>query len=149
MNFIQIQIKTLFSDVILPTKQTSGAAGYDVYSYNPGKTIVIPKNSVEFVHTGFILEIPGGYDVEIRPRSGLSTKYKVIIPNSPATIDSDYRGEILVALFNLGDSEFVIEHGMRVAQLVLRKSIHIEWKTVEELSQTERGKGGFGSTGKL
>ncbi|MCE9499790.1 MAG: dUTP diphosphatase [Leptospira sp.] len=103
---------------------------------------------ISIVPTGIFLEIPTGFDAEIRPRSGLSTKHRVIIPNSPGTIDSDYRGEILVPLLNLGDTDFTVSSDMRIAQLVLRTSISIEWSIAEELDQKSvRGDSGFGSTG--
>lgn len=147
MNHQNVTIKPLFPDVTLPSKQTTGSVGYDIYSYTPKQEIIIEKNKVEMIPTGFALEIPEGFDVEIRPRSGISTKHKVIIPNSPGTIDSDYRGEIFVPFFNLGDSEFLISHKMRIAQLILRSSYNIEWQINFEISPTPRGKGGFGSTG--
>ncbi|HNC01253.1 MAG TPA: dUTP diphosphatase, partial [Leptospiraceae bacterium] len=106
-----------------------------------GQTVLIP--------TGFCLEIPEGYFVEIRPRSGFSTKENIIIPNSPGTIDSDYRGQVFIPLLNLSQKPFQITNGLRIAQMLVAKSISIEWNLVDEISlDTERGTGGFGSTGR-
>ena len=93
--------------------------------------------------------MPPGFEVQIRPRSGLATKHGVTLPNTPATIDSDYRGEISVALVNLGTEPFVIEHGMRIAQMVLARAPRLEWVETAELTPTSRGSGGFGHTGTL
>jgi len=99
------------------------------------------------VPTGFAIEVPAGYEMQVRPRSGLGMKHGVTLPNSPATIDSDYRGEVIVGLVNHGDAPFRIERGMRIAQMVLARVPRVEWTEVEELSGTDRGAGGFGHTG--
>ena len=143
---INIRIEKLYEDVILPVKQTAGSAGYDVFSYCPEGILLNPGQTV-FIPTGLKMEIPGGYDIEIRPRSGLSTKNLLIIPNSPGTIDSDYRGEIKICMLNLSEKSFKFEHGMRIAQMILRTSLSIHWDESSPLSSTDRNTGGFGSTG--
>ncbi|MCX7998544.1 MAG: dUTP diphosphatase, partial [Leptospiraceae bacterium] len=117
-----------------------------LYSYCPEKIVIEPLER-KFVPTGIRIALPEGYDAEVRPRSGLANQFFLIIPNSPGTIDSDYRGEILVGLMNLGKESFTVEHKMRIAQLVIRKTYHLELEEVTELSDTDRGAGGFGSTG--
>lgn len=144
---ISVGIKKLFDDVILPEKQTPGSAGYDVHAYCK-KDIVIQPGECIAIETGLAVEIPDGFDIEIRPRSGLSSKYLVVIPNSPGTIDSDYRGEIKVPLFNLSKITFTVAHGMRIAQMILRKNEAVKWNVTDTLSESiTRGQGGFGSTG--
>ncbi len=142
----KILIQKLYPDVLVPKLQTSGSAGYDLYSYCPEKITLKPLER-KFIPTGIRISLPLGYDAEVRPRSGLANHFFIIIPNSPGTIDSDYRGEILVGLMNLGTEDFTIEHKMRIAQLVIRKTYHFEMEEVEELDSTERGEKGFGSTG--
>ena len=106
---------------------------------DPGKTAIIP--------TGFSLSIPKGFEVQIRPRSGLAAKKKISVLNTPGTIDADYRGEIKVILINLGHEPFRVEKGLRIAQMVVCPIVQAQLKEVDDLSETERGKGGFGSTG--
>jgi dUTP pyrophosphatase len=144
---IQVKILLLSPDVVIPEKQTKTAAGFDVRAYLPKGDLVVSKGKGTLVPTGFSLEIPEDYHVEIRPRSGLSSKHHVLIPNSPGTIDSDYRGEIFVPLLNLGQEDFTITNGMRIAQMLLRKTWEMEFQVVNFLTQADRGKGGFGSTG--
>ncbi len=146
MDTLRVQIKKLKEDALLPSQQTSGSAGYDLYSYCPGG-IELPLQVPVYIPTGISLAIPVGYDMEIRPRSGLSTKFLLFLPNSPGTIDSDYRGEIQVCMVNFGKEVFKIEHRMRIAQILIRKTIGMDWELREELDSTERGTGGFGSTG--
>jgi len=109
--------------------------------------MLLEPNRVVLVPTGFALAIPEGFEAQVRPRSGLSTKYGVTVPNAPGTIDADYRGEVMVALINLGRSDFTVEPGMRVAQLVFAPVARADIAEVVELSSTQRGTGGFGSTG--
>lgn len=130
----------------LPTYATSQSAGMDLCAaieeaieIGPGERMLIP--------TGLSMALPEGYEAQIRPRSGLAIKNGVTVLNSPGTIDADYRGEIKVALINMGQEEFTIERGMRIAQMVIAKYEQIEWHLVENLDETERGAGGFGSTG--
>ena len=130
----------------LPAYATEFAAGLDVRADN-AEPIVLKPLGRAMVPTGLYLEIPAGYEVQVRPRSGLAAKKGVTVLNSPGTIDADYRGEVRVILVNLGAEDFVIERGERIAQLVLAKHEVIEWDEVSELADSERGAGGFGSTG--
>ncbi len=129
----------------LPTRQTVGSAGYDVYSADPDFTIAPMERRL--VRTGLALAIPHGYEAQIRPRSGLALKHGLTLPNTPATIDSDYRGELMIALINLGTEPVTVTRGTRIAQLVFAKVEEVELRAVEELPGSERGDGGFGSTG--
>ena len=149
MNNIQIKIQKFYPDVKLPEKKTTGAAAMDIAAYCPKANIILPVGETVLIPTGFCLEIPNGYFVEIRPRSGFSSNENILIPNSPGTIDSDYRGQVFVPLLNLSQSPFAITNGLRIAQMLVSRSMDIEWKLVTEISlNTERGAGGFGSTGK-
>ena len=143
---IEILIKRLSKEVSLPKYETSGSSGMDLaaniddkITIDPGKTVVIP--------TGLSLSIPKGFEVQIRPRSGLAAKQKITVLNTPGTIDADYRGEIKVILINLGKDSFIVERGLRIAQMVVCPVVQAQLKEVDDLSKTERGKGGFGSTG--
>ncbi|MXO63376.1 dUTP diphosphatase [Qipengyuania oceanensis] len=128
----------------LPAYATDGAAGMDVVS---AETVTIAPGARHAVATGLALAIPAGYEIQVRPRSGLALKHGITVPNTPGTIDSDYRGELKVILINHGDDSFAIARGDRVAQLVLAPVVQARWNEVEELAETERGAGGFGSTG--
>ncbi len=130
----------------LPAYATPFAAGLDVRADN-AEPIVLKPLERTMVPTGLYLEIPAGYEVQVRPRSGLAAKRGVTVLNAPGTIDADYRGEVCVILVNLGTEPFVIERGERIAQLVLARHEVIEWEESEELAASERGAGGFGSTG--
>ena len=130
----------------LPAYATDFAAGLDVRANN-AEPITLKPLGRAMVPTGLYLEIPAGYEVQVRPRSGLAAKKGITVLNAPGTIDADYRGEVCVILVNLSDSDFVVERGERIAQLVLAKHEKIEWESVEELAASERGEGGFGSTG--
>jgi dUTP pyrophosphatase len=129
----------------LPTRQTAGAAGYDICSAEPEFTIG-PRER-RLVRTGLALAIPLGYEAQVRPRSGLAVKHGLTLPNSPATIDSDYRGELMIPMINLGAEPVVVTRGMRIAQLVFQRVEAVELQEVAELPPSERGEGGFGSTG--
>lgn len=131
----------------LPEYQTSNSAGMDVIAFL-SKTIIIEPGKRVLVPTGLFIEIPIGYEVQIRPRSGLAFKYGITVLNSPGTIDSDYRGEIKVLLINHGETAFEVNSGDRIAQMVLSKHEEISWELVDELNITDRGSGGYGSTGK-
>ncbi|MBE7411258.1 MAG: dUTP diphosphatase [Leptospiraceae bacterium] len=145
---MSVKIRKLHEDSCIPKKQTEFSAGYDLHAYCKEYPIIIPPGKLGLVPSGVSMEIPVGYDLEIRPRSGISTKFLVIIPNSPGTIDSDYRGEIFVPMLNLSEKDFEIQHGMRIAQGVIRKTYNISWDIVQELDlSSNRGTGGFGSTG--
>jgi dUTP pyrophosphatase len=128
----------------LPAYATSGAAGMDVVS---AEDVVIAPAARHAVATGFAMAIPQGYEIQVRPRSGLALKHGITVPNTPGTIDSDYRGELKVILINLGTEPFAVQRGDRVAQLVLAPVVQAAWDEVAELDATERGAGGFGSTG--
>lgn len=130
----------------LPTRQTSGAAGYDVCSAEPDCSIAPLERRL--VRTGLSLAIPPGYEAQVRPRSGLAVKHGLTLPNSPATIDSDYRGELMIPMINLGTEPVMVTRGMRIAQLVFQRVEAVELREVAELPPSERGGGGFGSTGK-
>jgi dUTP pyrophosphatase len=143
---IKITLQKKYPDALVPELKTQGSAGYDLFAYCP-EGIWLPPLEPRFISTGIKMALPEGYDAEVRPRSGLSNKHLILIPNSPGTIDSDYRGEILVGMLNLGEQSFKIEHNMRIAQLVVRKSYYADFFLAEDLDATERGEGGFGSTG--
>ena len=130
----------------LPQYATEFAAGLDVRANNDEPIILAPLGRA-MVPTGLFLEIPSGYEVQVRPRSGLAAKKGVTLLNAPGTIDADYRGEVCVILVNLSDAEFVIEKGERIAQLVLARHETIEWEETDALAASGRGEGGFGSTG--
>jgi dUTP pyrophosphatase len=133
----------------LPGYETNGAAGADIRaSIGPGESITIKPGERTLVPTGLAMEIPFGYEVQVRPRSGLSLKTGLMVCNSPGTVDCDYRGEVKIILGNLGSTDEVINHGERVAQLVLAPVIQASFEVTEELGVTDRGAGGFGSTGK-
>ena len=143
---IKILIKRLSKKISLPKYETTGSSGMDLsanieapISINPGSTAIIP--------TGLSVSIPKGYEIQIRPRSGLAAKNKISVLNTPGTIDADYRGEIKVILINLSKENFIVEKGLRIAQMVVSPVIQVELKEVDELENTARGKGGFGSTG--
>ena len=128
----------------LPAYATPGAAGMDVVA---AEDCTIASGARHAVATGFALAIPQGYEIQVRPRSGLALKHGITVPNTPGTIDSDYRGEVKVILINHGSEEFAIARGDRIAQLVLAPVVQALWNEVEELGETDRGSGGFGSTG--
>ena len=130
----------------LPNYETNASAGMDLRA-NLTESIVLKPLARTIVKTGLFIELPIGYEAQVRPRSGLAAKKGVTVLNSPGTIDADYRGEIGVILVNLSHEEFVIENGERIAQLVIAKHERAEWIEVEELTETSRGAGGFGSTG--
>lgn len=131
----------------LPAYETAHAAGMDLRAFTPEQITIKPLQRL-LVPTGLHIELPIGYEAQIRPRSGLAYKHGISIVNSPGTIDADYRGEIKVLLVNLSDTDFVINDGDRVAQMVIAKHETIIWTNVTELSDTARGEGGYGHTGK-
>lgn len=143
--------------VPFPTKATLGSAGYDLYAsfFNPHaakgedpKTVWLDPGDTILIPTGIKLELEEGYEAQIRPRSGLALKYGITVLNSPGTIDSDYRGEIKVLLINHGKKQHLITNGDRIAQLIITKIPDTILSLIEEVNDTERGDGGFGSTGK-
>ncbi|VAV86103.1 Deoxyuridine 5'-triphosphate nucleotidohydrolase [hydrothermal vent metagenome] len=130
----------------LPHYETIASAGMDLRA-NITEAIILRPLERTIIKTGLFIELPMGYEAQVRPRSGLAVKKGVTVLNTPGTIDADYRGEIGVILVNLSNEDFIIENGVRVAQLVVAKHERAEWVPVEELSETSRGAGGFGSTG--
>ena len=136
------------SNNALPSYETINSAGMDLRAYLPDGEMVIKPMQRALVPTGLFMEIPVGYEGQVRPRSGLAIKSGITVLNSPGTIDADYRGEVKVILINLSDQDFVIKSGDRIAQLVIAKCEQMEVVEVETLSETERGAGGFGHTGK-
>lgn len=134
------------SEHALPAYSTSASAGMDLRANNPEPIELKPLGRA-IVPTGLFIELPEGYEAQVRPRSGLAAKKGITVLNSPGTIDADYRGEIGVILVNLSDSTFVIEAGERIAQMVIAKHEQATWEAVETLQETARGSGGFGSTG--
>ena len=135
------------SSYTLPTYATEASAGMDLRA-NLTESISIQPLERKLVPTGLFMELPMGYEAQIRPRSGLAFKHGITVVNAPGTIDADYRGEIKVALINLSQEVFVIEPGERIAQMVIARHETIEWSEVEELSDSSRGVGGFGHTGR-
>ena len=131
----------------LPKYETPGSAGLDLRS-NLTDNVIIPVGKHLLVSTGLFIQLPNGYEAQIRPRSGLAAKFGITVLNSPGTIDADYRGEIAVNLINLGDKDFEISNGDRIAQMVINKIEQINFESVLFLDETERGTGGFGSTGR-
>ena len=128
----------------LPSRATAGSAGYDLASAEDG---TLGPGERRLFRTGIAIAVPDGYECQLRPRSGLAVRHGVTLPNTPATIDSDYRGELLVALVNLGAEPFAVTRGMRIAQMVVARVERVAFEEVPELPATGRGPGGFGSTG--
>ena len=136
------------SDNNLPEYETSSSAGMDLRAYLPEGPITLKPMQRTLVPTGLFMEIPEGYEGQVRPRSGLAIKHGITVLNTPGTIDADYRGEVKIILVNLSDTDFVINSGERVAQIVFAKCEQMEVVNAETLSETERGEGGFGHTGR-
>jgi dUTP pyrophosphatase len=135
------------SGLALPQYETAHAAGMDMRAFTSEEIVIKPLQRI-LVPTGLHIELPVGYEAQIRPRSGLAYKHGISIVNSPGTIDADYRGEIKVLLVNLSDTDFVVNNGDRIAQMVIAKHETVSWENVEELTDTARGEGGYGHTGK-
>ena len=142
----EILIKRLSKDVALPKYETEGSSGLDLAA-NTDKQIKILPGKSEIIPTGLAVAIPKNFEIQIRPRSGLAAKSQISVLNTPGTIDADYRGELKVILINLSDKVFVVEKGLRIAQMVLCPVIKATLKEVKRLETTERGSSGFGSTG--
>lgn len=147
-NMINVQIEKLTGndDVALPAYQSEHAAGMDVCAAVV-ETVTLKPGQIALIPAGFRMAVPVGYEAQIRPRSGLAVKHGISMPNTPGTIDADYRGEVKVPLINLGQADFEITRGMRVAQMIIKPVPKVVWQVVEELDQTIRGEGGFGHTG--
>jgi dUTP pyrophosphatase len=144
MIFVQVQNESNFD---LPTYATKASAGVDLKAVLEAAITLQPLER-KIIPTGLKISLPEGYEAQVRPRSGLAAKFGITVLNAPGTIDADYRGEIGVILINLSNEAFTIEPGERIAQLVFAKFEQIDWKLTQELSETDRGEGGFGSTGK-
>ena len=144
---VKILIKKLNSKVKLPKYKTDGSSGMDLMAFLEKPVSIMPQKS-ELISTGISIAIPDNTEVQIRPRSGLAAKNNISVLNTPGTIDSDYRGEIKVILFNHGNKEFIINNEDRIAQMILVPIIKATFEEVENLPETIRGEGGFGSTGK-
>jgi dUTP pyrophosphatase len=143
---VHIKVVKLNENVALPHYMSAGAAGCDLEAFLEAPLILAPGHRAA-VPTGLAIEIPFGYELQVRPRSGLAFKQGLTVVNAPGTIDSDYRGEIKVLLINLGQEQITIQSKDRIAQLVLNKVEQAVWQTSDSLNQTERSEGGFGSTG--
>jgi dUTP pyrophosphatase len=151
MTDITVSVRPLphFEGLVLPAYETLGAAGMDIRAAVPeGAPIILQPGQREMVPTGLSVAIPHGFEIQMRPRSGLAAKHGLTCLNSPGTIDSDYRGELKVILINHGAEPFTINRGERIGQMVLAPVTRIVWQEVENLDETERGAGGFGSTGR-
>ena len=144
---IDVRFRKLNSLVSVPSYETDGAAGADIRAFLPEGPVVIRSGEWRLIPTGLCPEIPEGYEIQVRPRSGLAAKKGVTVLNAPGTVDSDYRGEIKVNLINHSKEDFVVEDGLRIAQIVIAKVERASFTVAEELSSTSRGEGGFGSTG--
>ena len=145
---VQVQVKRLphSEGLALPAYATPGAAGMDLLAAVAAPLVIAPGQRV-LVPTGLAIALPPGFELQVRPRSGLALKNGIVLPNSPGTIDEDYRGELQVIVMNAGQEPFVVERGMRIAQAVLATVVRAGWVEVAELDETARGAGGFGSTG--
>lgn len=151
MNAVEVKVVKLShydESFELPFYATEGAAGADIRASLPEKkNLVVKPGERVLVPTGLQMEIPFGYEIQVRPRSGLSLKSPLMVVNAPGTIDCDYRGEVNIIIGNFGKDEFVIEHGLRIAQLVISPVIQAKYSVANMLTDTKRGSGGFGSTG--
>jgi len=141
------RLKKNLADIPLPSYSTSGSAGMDVHA-GIEEPIILKPAEVELVPTNLSVEIPAGYEIQVRPRSGLAAKHSIGILNSPGTIDSDYRGEVKIILINFGKKEFIIQPGERIAQLIVSRVYTAQLTEVKELNNTSRGEGGFGHSGR-
>lgn len=145
MKKLGVKVKILNQDAIIPKYQTEEAAGFDLHSVEE-KTVKAGEREV--IKTGLAVALPKGYELQVRPRSGLALKNGITVLNTPGTVDSDYRGELMVILFNTSKEDFAVKKGERIAQAIIKEILQADFAVVEELDSTERGVGGFGSTGK-
>lgn len=148
MHTTTLRVRRLDPRASLPAYQTPGSAGMDLTAFLPEGSLTIDPGAIRVIPTGLCIAIAEGFEGQVRARSGLATKHGIGLPNAPGTIDSDYRGELRVALINLGQAPFVVEHAMRIAQLVIAPVARAEVREVDSLDDTARGAGGFGSTGR-
>ena len=144
---VKVLIKKLFPAVQLPSYKTSGASGMDLMAFIKSSITIKPKTSF-LIPTGLSVAFSKDYEVQIRPRSGLAAKNNISVLNTPGTIDSDYRGEIKVIIYNHGNKDFLVNNGDRIAQMILTPVVKMELEEANDLPETIRGEGGFGSTGK-
>lgn len=136
------------TDVPLPAYQSALAAGMDLHAAVPADApVTLAPGAIQLIPCGFQMAVPEGYEAQVRPRSGLAVKHGISMPNTPGTIDADYRGQVQVPLVNLGAAPFVVTRGMRIAQMLIKPVPRTQWVEVEELPDTTRGAGGFGHTG--
>ncbi len=147
MKTVKVNIqRTDKSDIDLPEYTTEGSAGMDIRAAVTSDVIIQPGD-VEIIPAGFIIELPQGYEAQIRPRSGLAAKYGIGVLNAPGTIDSDYRGEVKIILMNFGKKPFTVRRGDRIAQMVVAPYTRVAWNEVDRVNETDRGAGGFGHSG--
>ena len=146
MHHVQVKYKKLRETATLPRYQSEHASGMDVFSANT-ENITIETGCIEIIPLGFAIALPDHFEAQVRPRSGLASKFGVTLPNAPGTIDGDYRGECCVPLINHGKESFVVKPNMRIAQMIIAPVVQATFEVVEELDETLRGAGGFGSTG--
>ena len=143
---VNIKRKECARDLPVPSYATSGSSGVDLYADVENDTIISP-GEIKLISCGIYIELPEGYEAQIRPRSGLSLKHGITLVNTPGTVDSDYRGLVNLIVINLGREEFTVKRGQRLAQMVIREVTRAEFVELEELGETERAHGGFGHTG--
>jgi len=146
MHHVTVKYKQVSALATMPSYESEHAAGMDLYAAI-AEGIVIYSGETVVVPLGFAMALPDHFEAQVRPRSGLASKFGVTLPNSPGTIDADYRGEVCVPLINLGSETFIVEPNMRIAQMIIAPVVQATFKVVEELDETVRGGGGFGSTG--
>ena len=146
MSAVTVKFQRHADDVVLPDYATPGAAGMDIAAHLDAAVTLAPFARAA-IATGFSMQLPSGYEAQIRPRSGLALKHGVTVANAPGTIDSDYRGEVAVILINLSQQDFTITPGMRIAQMVIAPVTHCRFEDTLQLDMSDRGTGGFGSTG--
>lgn len=144
----EVKIKRLphNTDLPIPAYETHNSAGMDLRAAVE-EDVVLKKGERKLIKTGFAIALPSGYEAQIRPRSGLALKHGITVLNTPGTVDADYRGEVMIILANLGDEDFIVTRGMRIAQMIVATCIQVTMEEVEDLDETDRGEGGFGSTG--
>ncbi len=146
MHHVNVKYKKLRELAVVPSYQTEHAAGMDLFSANDDPT-TIGVGEIAMIPLGFAMALPDHYEAQVRPRSGIASKFGITLPNAPGTIDADYRGECCVPLINHGSEPFVVEPNMRIAQMIIAPVVQASFEVVEELDETIRGSGGFGSTG--
>jgi len=146
MHQVQVKFKRLSASATIPSYQSEHAAGMDLHAAIE-ESITIEVGAISMIPLGFAIALPDHYEAQVRPRSGIASKFGVTLPNSPGTIDADYRGECCVPLINHGNKPFTVESNMRIAQMIISPVVQASFEVVEELDETVRGTGGFGSTG--